>query len=104
MRPFTHLAARPIITRTIFRPTSMTTTTTTRPLSSTRPHNLKEDKPQTAEEIEHAKQNQHHDAAQRENLESASEAAVKAERHGKGPEELQAETAREAQRKHQEGK
>jgi hypothetical protein len=51
-----------------------------RPLSYSRPLALKEDKQQTPQEIEKAKQEQLKDGKKKEELESASETGVKADR------------------------
>ncbi|CAK1355744.1 hypothetical protein CB0940_00564 [Cercospora beticola] len=74
-----------------------------RPLSSSPQLRLKEDKPQSPQEIEKAKQQQQ-DPKQREELESSSETVVKAEQNSKGPEELQKETAQQAQKEHPKAK
>ncbi|KAM3418580.1 hypothetical protein BST61_g4556 [Cercospora zeina] len=74
-----------------------------RPLSYSPQLRLKEDKPQSPQEIENAKQQQD-DPKKREELESSSETVVKAEHNGKGPEELQKETAQQAQKEHPKAK
>lgn len=79
-------------------------TTSYRPLSTTHQLRLKEDKPQSPEEIEDAKQKQHQSQSKREELESSSETAVRAEKDNKGPEELQKETAQKAQKEHPKAK
>ncbi|GIZ40534.1 hypothetical protein CKM354_000386800 [Cercospora kikuchii] len=74
-----------------------------RPLSSSPQLRLKEDKLQSPQEIEKAKQQQQ-DPKQREELESSSETVVKAEQNSKSPEELQKETAQQAQKEHPKSK
>lgn len=53
---------------------------------------LKEDKEQSAQEIEKAKKEQLKTGEKKEELESASETAVKADESSKSPEQLQKET------------
>ncbi|KAF2214893.1 hypothetical protein CERZMDRAFT_90244 [Cercospora zeae-maydis SCOH1-5] len=74
-----------------------------RPLSYSPQLRLKEDKPQSPHEIENAKQQQN-DPKKREELESSSETVVKAEQNDKGPEQLQKETAQQAQKEHPKAK
>lgn len=71
--------------------------------------NLKEDKPQTPEEVEAAKQEQLKTGKRKEELESASESVVGADReevgnHDDHIKELQQESAKEKQKEHPEGK
>lgn len=80
-----------------------------RPLSSTRHLQLKEDKPQTPEQIEKAKQEQLKSGKKKEDLESSSESVVGADRenvkdHDKHMKELQQESAKQHQEEHPEGK
>lgn len=75
-----------------------------RPLSSTRQLRLKEDKAQSPEEIEKAKQEQLKSGKKKEVLESQSESAVGADKDGKGIDQMQKETAKEHQKEHPEGK
>ena len=70
---------------------------------------LKEDKPQTSEEIEAAKQEQLKTGKRKEELESASESVVGADRqevgnHDDHIKELQQEGAKQKQKEHPEGK
>ena len=53
---------------------------------------LKEDKEQSAQEIEKAKNEQLKTGQKKEELESASESAVKADENNKSPEQLQKDT------------
>lgn len=65
---------------------------------------LKEDKQQSAQEIEQAKKEQLKTGEKKEELESASETAIKADVSNKEPEQLQKETTAQAQKEHAEGK
>ncbi|KAF2172819.1 hypothetical protein M409DRAFT_49345 [Zasmidium cellare ATCC 36951] len=81
----------------------------TRPLSSTRQLRLKEDKNQSPEQIEQAKQEQLKSGKKKEELESQSESVVGADReevkdHDQHIEQLQKEAAKQHQREHPEGK
>lgn len=75
-----------------------------RPLSSTRQLRLKEDKAQSAEQIEKAKQEQLKSGNKKEELESQSESAVAADQDDKNIDQMQKETAKEHQEEHPEGK
>lgn len=89
MRPFTRITpARGNISRSII---------CQRPFSFSPQSRLKEDKPQTPEQIEKAKQEQLRDGKKKDDLKSSSETVVEAEKSDKGPEQLQKETAQQAQ-------
>ncbi|KAK4506895.1 hypothetical protein PRZ48_000628 [Zasmidium cellare] len=82
---------------------------TSRPLSSTHQLRLKEDKEQTPEQIEQAKQEQLRSGKKKEELESQSESVVGADRqevkdHDQHIKELQKEAAKQHQEEHPEGK
>lgn len=83
--------------------------TPSRPLSYSRPLALKEDKVQDPQEIEKAKQEQLKDGKKKQELESASETGVKADRekvndHKSHMEDLQKETAQQKEQEHPQGK
>lgn len=98
MRPFVRLVTpRPSLPLLLLRQA--------RPWSSTGQWRLKEDKSQSPHEIESAKQEQLKTGQKQEELESASETAVRADRDGKKDvEQLQKETAKKSQDEHPAGK
>lgn len=80
-----------------------------RPLSYSHPLRLKEDKSQSPEQVEQAKQEQLKSGKKKEELESQSESVVGAEReevkdHDDHIDELQKESAKQHQKEHPEGK
>ncbi|EME49699.1 hypothetical protein DOTSEDRAFT_68466 [Dothistroma septosporum NZE10] len=101
---------RPISRVTTRRPVHLTRfQAPARTLTYTPCMRLKEDKIQTPEEIESAKQEQLKTGKRREELESASESVVGADReevsnHDNHIKELQQEGAKEKQKEHPEGK
>ncbi|CZT15573.1 uncharacterized protein RCC_01425 [Ramularia collo-cygni] len=80
-----------------------------RPLSYSKPLALREEKLQSPQEIEKAKQEQLKDGKKKQDLESSSETVVKAEReevsdHDSHMEKLQKETAQQKEKEHPQGK
>lgn len=80
-----------------------------RPLSYSKPLALREDKSQTPQEIEKAKQEQLKDGKKKQDLESSSETVVKADReqvsdHDSHIDKLQKETAQQKEQEHPQGK
>ncbi|CAK3958330.1 Hypothetical predicted protein [Lecanosticta acicola] len=94
----------------VVAPSAPTTTTTTRrAFTSTPRFRLKEDTPQSAEEIEAAKQEQLKTGRRKGELKSQSEAAVGADQqkvrdHGEHMADLQEQTAKQKQEEHPQGK
>lgn len=79
------------------------------PFSAVRQLRVKEGKAQDPEEVEKAKQNQHHDDEARRELKSGSEEAVGADQHDvkdhdKHMEELQKQTTQKTEENHPEAK
>lgn len=77
--------------------------------SSSQPLSLREDKAQEPQEIEKAKQEQLQDGKRKQELESASETGVRADRekvsdHDSHMEKLQEETAKKHEEEHSKGK
>lgn len=102
VRPVFQLAARNV-------PRTLRTTNPFRVLSSSQPLRLREDKEQSPQELENAKKEQFNSKEKRQELESNSEAHVKADRqnvkdHDQHMEDLQKQTAQQKEKEHPAGK